>query len=66
MTLTPNLVVPAWIVGVGVVALSVPPPDAVVGVWLFVATVLVIPALLTVCLWDRTFSRATPHSGESC
>lgn len=47
-----SAVVPTWLIVVGVAALSLPAPGIAAGLLLLVATVLVVPAVLTALVWN--------------
>ena len=50
---TPEIVVPLWIIGVGLVATLAPQPGMVTGVFLLVAGVVVAPVIITWLLWTQ-------------
>ena len=53
----PEIVVPLWIIGVGLVATLAPQPGVVTGVLLLLAGVVVVPVVITRLLWtERTRS----------
>lgn len=49
----PELVVPLWIIGVGLVATLAPLPGVVTGVFLLLAAVVLVPGIITWLLWTQ-------------